>query len=201
MKGNINEPRIIVAHYNENTVRVYQAYSNVIADEAVKLGTFGPSFKMERMTWIKPSFLWMMYREGWGTKPSQERVLAIDIKREGFDEILSNVVLSTFDSRLYGTYEHWKKKMNESNVRCQWDPDRDIFGNPIGRRAIQLGISGSMVNKYVNEWINRITDISDEVHKWHHEILAKRFDPDVLPRESEYPVSEDVRAILAMQYI
>jgi hypothetical protein len=37
------------------------------------------------MTWIKPSFLWMMYRCGWATKPGQERVLAIQITREGFE--------------------------------------------------------------------------------------------------------------------
>ncbi|WP_422570328.1 DUF4291 family protein, partial [Erwinia billingiae] len=29
------------------------------------------------MTWIKPSFLWMMYRSGWGMKdPGQKRILA-----------------------------------------------------------------------------------------------------------------------------
>ena len=49
------------------------------------------------MTWIKPSFLWMMYRSGWGTKTDQERILAIDITREGFNTILSGVVLSAFD--------------------------------------------------------------------------------------------------------
>ncbi len=36
------------------------------------------------MTWIKPSFLWMMYRCGWAAKPGQERVLAVRITHEGF---------------------------------------------------------------------------------------------------------------------
>ena len=58
----------IRAVYTENTIRVYQAYNEVIAKEAVKIGTFGPGFKLDRMTWIKPSFLWMMYRCGWGQK-------------------------------------------------------------------------------------------------------------------------------------
>ncbi|MCX7710723.1 MAG: DUF4291 domain-containing protein [Clostridia bacterium] len=198
MKKNINEPRMIMALYNEKTIRVYQAYNHTIADQALKLGTFGSAFKMERMTWIKPSFLWMMYRSGWGSKDGQERILAIDIAREGFDEILSNVVLSTYDSELYGTQELWKERLNDSCTRCQWDPDRDIYGNPIGRRAIQLGISGPMVRKYVNEWITKITDISNEVYQWHQEILAKRFSQEVLPTETEYPVGENIRKILGM---
>ncbi|MFD1908579.1 DUF4291 family protein [Paenibacillus rhizoplanae] len=58
-----------------------------IADEVLRLGQFGPSFRIDRMTWIKPSFLWMMYRAGWATKTDQERILAIDITREGFNHI------------------------------------------------------------------------------------------------------------------
>ena len=70
----INNKRRILANYNKTTIRVYQAYNNKIADEALKLGKYGDSFKMDRMTWIKPSFLWMMYRSGWGTKINQERI-------------------------------------------------------------------------------------------------------------------------------
>lgn len=58
----------IRAFYTEDTIRVYQAYNEDIASEAVKRGTFGSNFKLDRMPWIKPSFLWMMYRCGWGKK-------------------------------------------------------------------------------------------------------------------------------------
>lgn len=70
--------RQIRALYDADTLRVYQAYSESIADAALAHGTFvSPPFKMERMTWIKPSFLWMMYRAGWGYKdPGQARILA-----------------------------------------------------------------------------------------------------------------------------
>ena len=56
------EERNIYAVFNDKTMRVYQAYNNEIADEALKLGKFGSKFSLSRMTWIKPSFLWMMYR-------------------------------------------------------------------------------------------------------------------------------------------
>ena len=57
---------------------------------------------MERMTWIKPSFLWMMYRAGWGKKDeNQKRILAIDISIEGFEWALEHSLLSR-DASKYG---------------------------------------------------------------------------------------------------
>jgi len=46
------------------------------------------------MTWIKPSFLWMMYRSGWATKPGQEHILATQITRDGFEWALHRHVSS-----------------------------------------------------------------------------------------------------------
>ena len=141
------EERNIYAVFDEKTIKVYQAYNNEIADEALKLGKFGSKFSLNRMTWIKSSFLWMMYRSGWATKQGQERILAIDLKREGFDEIVKNSVFSSFREVSDLSKEEWKEKLENSEVRCQWDPDRDIYGNPIGRRAIQLGIKGETAFK------------------------------------------------------
>lgn len=169
------EDKKILAQFDEENIRVYQAYNNKIADEAISLGTFGSYFKMERMTWIKPSFLWMMYRSGWATKEGQERILAIDIKRTGFNIILENVVLSTFKAEIYGQYENWKMHLENSQVRCQWDPDRDIFGNQLDRRAIQLGLKGNIIKNYVNDWIVKISDISDQVIEIRESIKSKTF--------------------------
>ena len=68
------EYKEIRAVFDNNTIRVYQAYNEIIAKEAVNNGTFGKNFKLDRMTWIKPSFLWMMYRCGWGKKENQTSV-------------------------------------------------------------------------------------------------------------------------------
>lgn len=88
--------RQIRASYTDQTIRMYQAFSDAIADVALAAGKFRAPFKMERMTWIKPSFLWMMYRAGWGYKDAgQRRILAIDIQRTGFDWALQHAVLST----------------------------------------------------------------------------------------------------------
>lgn len=153
----------IRAVYNENTIRVYQAYPEVIAGEAVRLGTFGKHFKLDRMTWIKPSFLWMMYRCGWATKKGQERVLAIDIKRTAFDHIVKNAVLSKYNPETDGSMEEWKQRIQNSDIRCQWDPERDVWGNPLDYRSIQLGLRGQAVESYVREWIVSVEDITEYV--------------------------------------
>ena len=189
MKGLImkkEEERNIYAIYDDKTIRVYQAYNNEIADEALKLGKVGSKFSLTRMTWIKPSFLWMMYRSGWASKQGQERILAIDLKRGGFDEIVRNAVLSSFREVSDLSKEEWKEKLENSEVRCQWDPDRDIYGNPIGRRAIQLGIKGETVRKYINDWIVNITDITDKVIGMRNNIQNRTFSESVLPQEKKY---------------
>ena len=180
------EERNIYAVFDDKTIRVYQAYNNEIADEALKLGKFGSKFSLTRMTWIKPSFLWMMYRSGWASKQGQERILAIDLKREGFDEIVKNSVLSSFREVSHLSKEEWKEKLENSEVRCQWDPDRDIYGNPIGRRAIQLGIKGETVKKYVNDWIVNITDITEKVIEMREKIENGSFLDSNLPIEEKY---------------
>lgn len=178
----------IRAFYTEDTIRVYQAYNEVIADEAVKKGTFGNSFKMDRMTWIKPSFLWMMYRCGWGTKENQERVLAIDIRRDAFDYLVQNAVISSYKEDMGISFSEWKEQIKQSEIRCQWDPERDIHGNPLDYRSIQLGLRGEAVKKYVREWIVTITDITDYVNELN---AKKRLGEDIsplLPKEQVYTV-------------
>ncbi len=94
--------RHIVAQYDEASVVVYQAYRPAIAKFAVEHGYFGGEFSFNRMSWIKPNFLWMMYRSGWGTKAGQEVILAIRIKRSAFEMLLAAAVHSSF-VRTYAT--------------------------------------------------------------------------------------------------
>ena len=187
MDGNNREIRAI---YNAETIRVYQAYNNIIADEAIMLNKFGNSFSMNRMTWIKPSFLWMMYRSGWATKQGQNRILAIDMDRIGFEEIVVNAVTSTFDDKLYSNIEEWKNAIKDSEVRIQWDPERDIFGNPSkNKRSIQIGIRGKILQQFNNKWIKRITDITHFVQQQKRMIDDQRFDLLSLPQEKVYQFS------------
>ena len=49
----------------------------------------GPKWNPTRMTWIKPSFAWMLYRSGYGHKPGQERILRIKLSHETVAKLLS----------------------------------------------------------------------------------------------------------------
>ena len=177
----------IRALYSKDTIRVYQAYNKIIASEAVMNGTFGNNFKMDRMTWIKPSFLWMMYRCGWATKENQEYVLAIDIQRKAFDYLVANAVISTYQEEMYGSREEWKR-IHSSDIRLQWDPERDIHGNPLNYRSLQLGLRGEAVRKYVNEWIVDITDITSYVNELKCLISQKKDVSMLLPEENIYQI-------------
>ena len=84
--------RHILAQFDAEHVVVYQAYNPTIGMFAARHGVFGGGFSLQRMSWIKPNFLWMMYRSGWGTKPGQEVTLAIWLKRTVFDTILAQAV-------------------------------------------------------------------------------------------------------------
>lgn len=142
--------REVRAVYDAETIRVYQAYSDEIADAALAAGTFVAPFKRDRMTWIKPSFLWMMYRSGWASKDAgQQRVLAIDITRTGFEWALRYSCLSDTAARL--GKDEARRLMNASPVRVQWDPERDLHFNPLGHRSIQIGLAGNAVDHYLDD--------------------------------------------------
>lgn len=155
----------IRAVYDNEVIRVYQAYNHDIADPALRHQRFvSPPFKMTRMTWIKPSFLWMMYRAGWGRKDDgQARILAIDISREGFDWAVANGCLSQRPDNM--TEQDWAQHKRSSPVRIQWDPERDIHLQPLRHRSIQIGLSGDAVQRYVQEWTRHITDITELAHR------------------------------------
>ena len=192
----ITNNKEIRAVYTDETIRVYQAYNKTIAEEAVKNGTFGAHFSMTRMTWIKPSFLWMMYRCGWAQKENQEHVLAIDIKRTGFDKAVNSAVISTFSDDLGITKEEWQKQVKESDVRVQWDPEKDIDGNNLPYRSLQLGLRGNAVNEYVHDWIVKVTDITDYVNELN---VLRNNNVDItdrLPKETVYIINRETVSFL-----
>lgn len=155
--------RHILAQYDPVSIIVYQAFRPQIADEAASLGRFGSSFSRGRMSWIKPSFLWMMYRCGWATKPGQEHVLAIRLRREFFEKVLSTAVPSSYVADLFPSPEQWHKAVKSSNARLQWDPDHGPSGQPLERRAIQLGLRGALLAEYADNAILELQDITDMV--------------------------------------
>jgi len=188
--------RHIRARFTEDTIRVYQAYSSAISEPAIAAQRFVPPFRMTRMTWIKPSFFWMMYRSGWATKGGQERVLAIDISRTGFDWALENACLSHFDSSVHASREAWGELKQDSPVRIQWDPERDFQLERLGYQSIQIGLTGEAAERYVNEWVRTITDITEtvtELRDLEPEARAKAT-RGIVEHECPYPLQPSTRS-------
>ncbi|MEV5980287.1 DUF4291 domain-containing protein [Streptomyces sp. NPDC052114] len=188
----------IRAVHTDSTITVYQAYAPRLGVPAAREGRFPAAWKRDRMTWIKPSFLWMMYRCGWATKEDQQTVLAVEITREGFDWALRNSCLSHYVHGLHPDQAAWKRDLRRAPARVQWDPERDLHLNPLPHRSLQLGLSGEASRRYADEWTVSITDVTDLAHEIH--ALVRTDDlaaaGALLPAERPYPASDDLLAHL-----
>ncbi|WAU85243.1 DUF4291 domain-containing protein [Streptomyces sp. Qhu-G9] len=195
----MEEPqRMIRALHTESTITVYQAYSPEIGLPAARDGRFPAAWKRDRMTWIKPSFLWMMYRCGWGAKAGQETVLGLEIRREGFEWALRDACLSHYVRGLHADQADWKRQLRQASARVQWDPERDLRLRPLPHRSLQLGLSGEAVRRYADEWTVAIRDVTPLAHEIHALVRAGDLDSAarLLPQERPYAVGDDVLARL-----
>ncbi|MCD0454444.1 DUF4291 domain-containing protein [Chryseobacterium sp. LC2016-27] len=173
----------IMAQYDDEKIIVYQSYRKEIGEFAIKNQYFGGAFSLERMTWIKPNFLWMMYRNGWGTKDGQEYVLAIHLKMEAFKRYLENAVYSTYNDRSEISREEWQNQIKESSVRLQWDPDHNPFGIKQQRRAIQIGLRNEFTRSFAKDDILLIENISDFVKEQYQFVLNDDLNSLMIPEE------------------
>jgi len=185
--------RHVLAQFDDDSIVVYQAYRPAIGRFAAEHGYFGGEFSLERMSWIKPNFLWMMYRCGWATKVDQEVVLAIWIQRAAFDQIVAAAVPSSFDDRRYPDRAAWEEAVKGSDVRLQWDPDHGPGGEPLERRAVQLGLRGDVLASYARPWIRKIEDITPFVRTQHAALARGGRETLVTPAEEVYPLRADHR--------
>ncbi|MFF2407165.1 DUF4291 domain-containing protein [Streptomyces sp. NPDC058092] len=180
----------IRAQYTDTAITVYQAYAPFIGLPAVRDGRFPDAWKRDRMTWIKPSFLWMMYRCGWATKEGQGTVLAVEITREGFDWALANSELSHYVRGVHPDRGTWQHSLRRSPARVQWDPERDLRLNRLTYRSLQLGLSGEAARRYADEWTVSIRDVTPLARRIHELVSAGQLDDaaELLPSEVPYPV-------------
>ncbi|GGJ14006.1 DUF4291 domain-containing protein [Streptomyces brasiliensis] len=192
----MDEPqRRIRALHTASTITVYQAYSPEIGMPAVRDGRFPATWKRDRMMWIKPSFLWMMYRCCWGTKPGQETVLAVEITRDGFEWALRNACLLSYIRGLHSDRSTWQRQLKRAPARVQWDPERDLR---LPYRSLQLGLSGEAVRRYADEWTVSIRDVTPLAHEIHALVSSGDLDSATqrLPQERPYTAEDELIAQL-----
>jgi hypothetical protein len=184
----------IRADYDRETIVIYQAYPPAIADAALSAGRFVPPFSFQRMTWIKPSFLWLMHRSNWGLKGGQERSLAVTITRSGWEKALSLAVLTSYEPSVFRSPQEWDEQFRQAVVHAQWDTERSLRGAGLNYFSIQIGLSRHIIGEYVSEWVVGIGDFTPRVRKIHD--LLQRGQADKakrqLPPERVYPVALEV---------
>jgi hypothetical protein len=184
----------IRADYDRESIVIYQAYPQTIALPAVQNQRFVPPFSCHRMTWIKPSFLWLMERSNWGQKSGQECILAVRISRAGWEAALSQAVLTHPEPGVYRDYHDWKRQFDQAVVHVQWDPERSLRGQALAHKSIQVGLSRHIIERYVDEWTLQISDYTPLVRKLYRAInsggTAKA--RALLPKERVYPLDQEI---------
>jgi hypothetical protein len=193
------EGRHILAQFDDETVIVYQAYRPAIGRVAAEHRSFGGDFSYSRMSWVKPNFLWMMYRSGWGTKENQEVTLALRVRRAFFDSLLAAAVPSSWDREQFATAADWSRAVGSSSVRLQWDPDHHPSGAKLERRAIQLGLRGEVLEAFGRQELVEVIDLSEFVGEQRARLTAGGVSALLTPREQVYrPADPDIALRLGL---
>lgn len=192
--------REVRACYDRDSITVYQAYAPEIGLLAAEQGTFVPPFSRRRMTWIKPSFLWLMARSDWARKPGQQTILAVRISRSGWEEALGLAVPTDPDRRIYRSSDEWRRDFAKAAVHVQWDPERSIRGAKLEARSIQVGLSRHIIDRYVDDWILGIEDRTPLARRM-RDLLLSGWTAQaraLLPEERPYPLPPALTARLGM---
>jgi len=215
MENDKQEVTKIKAEFDEEGVYFYQAFKPSIADFAVANQRFGgDDFNPSRMTWIKPSFAWVLYRSGYATKSDQERILKIKISHEAVSAILAACVCPE------GGATHPPTPIAASSTRSscgrsrgvvQWDPARDITRfdpkntkvprRMLRERAIQIGVQGGLSEFYVGSAlsIEDVTELAREVGAAHGQ-KRERDCEDAMRAISNLPIEREYEALLQVEH-
>ena len=196
---NTNEIR---ADYSTQSIVIYQAYPSAIAHAVLRAQQFVSPFSFTRMTWIKPSFLWLMERSNWGQKAGQEYILAVHMTRHGWEEALSLGVLTSYEPSAHATMQLWRNQFEQAVVHVQWDPERSLRGRDVGYNSIQVGLSRHIIQTYVTQWVTAIHDYTPTVRKIHALLKAGQTDKAkrLVPSEQAYPVNSEVAKHLHIHF-
>lgn len=186
----------IFAYYDDEGIFVYQAFKPSVVEFAVENGTFGKGFGLDRITWIKPSFGWILQRTNYASKHKMEAIAKIKLSHEAWYEILSNSVPSQFDELRYENQMQWNLEVEKSDIIHQWDPDRALDGRKLERRAIQIGLRGEAIKRYVNEWIISVEDVTYLAKEVFEAVKLGRSTENILPEMKEYKVSDNLKNII-----
>jgi len=196
--------------YDENSVRVYFAMPNRIADSLLGAQKLVAPFSFtKKATWIKPSFLWTMKRTKWGEysrigkhgtrgeNRNDATVIGLLIERDGFEELLRRCVVINHEDHSEIELHIWQRILEAADGFVQWDPEKDFHGNRQPYRAIQIGLKPTAL-PILNEAIVRMDAMTGLIRKIvDSQVIEGKI--ELLPDERPYPVSAELYMHLHMR--
>jgi hypothetical protein len=132
---------------------------------------------------------------------SQERTLAVRIRRSGWDRALSLAVLTLPEAGVFRSPDDWTRAFAAAEVHAQWDTERTLRGGPLPYYSIQIGIGRQVIREYAESWIVSIEDRTALISKMYQQIRAGHADAaaSLLPKERPYLVDPAVGRRLLME--
>lgn len=192
--------KAIFANFDDEGVYLYQAFKPETVSVAVEKGTFGKGFGLDRITWIKPSFAWLLRRSKYASKNRMQAIAKIKVSHQSWLEILEQSIETHFNPNIFENEDIWQSSLNKSDVIHQWDPERDLDGRPLDRQAIQVGIRGEVIKKYVESYILKVEDVTDLAKEIGLVVKAKTNNFPEVPEEKYYPLNDDLKDNLGVSF-
>lgn len=148
---------IFYLHRENGAYVVFQAFS----PRYINGDKFSDLINVHRMSWLKTSLLWTLWRSDWGKKSEQERIIEVSIQPEYLQGLEDRMVSTKFPHT------------PENEVLVQIDPDRAIIGRfwssginywVNANSTRHFGIRGQTLAHYLNEIVpGNLHDITDTI--------------------------------------
>lgn len=190
----------IRARFSQNRLTVYQGQTESVADASLAAGMLVLARKATGNIWITTSFLDALRDSQWAMRPGQQRILSFDMTRNGLEWALDKAVSSDFDSAVFDTETQWQRALAHSPVRIQWDQAIDLKSKPAGYVTPRLGLALEARDRFIDEWVSGISDVTSEVLQIHQLVLDENWEAAeaLLPIEHQYPLRNSLRARLGL---
>ena len=146
----------------EGKISTFMAFSPKFLSVDLKRGIyFNDNLNFMRMSWVKTSLLWTLWRSDWGMREGQECVIKIDVPEDYMRRLMG--IATPTKSTIY------------SEVLYQRDPDRRIVGRRWkegkeyfvkGGNTVHFGIRNSRLEEYFTGIsVGNVSDITETMRK------------------------------------
>lgn len=178
--------RPLLACFDPEVVTVFAAHQPEIGAWAAANGTLGgPAWAGDRVARFRLSLPRVMSRSERGERTGKEVVLALAIRREGFDSVLRQAVhWREYPAAIFDTPGKWRLATRYTEVVVDFAPDCRPDGSDLPRMTPRFGVRGHALKRLLKDWVVGVTDLTALAVAW-------RTEPDPpTPVLAPYPVVE-----------